>query len=90
MTVDVDELAEGLSEFEQKKKAKSANPREDRIVAGFEEINRFVSEHEREPKNIEGRDIFERLYAVRLDQIRKIENVADLLRALIPTCWTPV
>ena len=82
MTVDVETLAEGLSEFEQKKKAKSANPREDRIVAGFEEINRFVSEHEREPKNIEGRDIFERLYAVRLAQIRKIENVADLLGSI--------
>ena len=79
MTIDLDELAEGLEEFEQKKKNKSASPRDDRIMAGFEEINRFVEENEREPKNIEGRDIFERLYAVRLDQIRKLEGIEGLL-----------
>ena len=79
MTIDLDELAEGLAEFEQKKKSKSASPRDDRILAGFEEINRFVAEHEREPKNIEGRDIFERLYAVRLEQIRQIDGITDLL-----------
>ena len=79
MTIDLDELAEGLAEFEQKKKSKSASPIDDRIVAGFEEINRFVSEHKREPKNIEGRDIFERLYAVRLEQIRQREGIVNLL-----------
>ena len=79
MTIDLDELAEELSEFEDKKKAKSSSPIQDRVIAGFEEINRFVDEHERIPQNIEGRDIFERLYAVRLKEIRKLEVSSELL-----------
>ena len=79
MTIDLDELAEELSEFEDKKKAKSSSPLQDRVIAGFEEINRFVDEHERIPQNIEGRDIFERLYAVRLKEIRKLEVSSELL-----------
>src|SRR3954466_2359701 len=46
-------------------------PREQRIIAGFEEIERFYDEHGRVPQHGEGRDIFERLYAVRLDRIRE-------------------
>lgn len=79
MTIDLDELAEELSEFEDKKKAKSSSPLQDRVIAGFEEINRFVDEHGRIPQNIEGRDIFERLYAVRLKEIRKLEVSSELL-----------
>ena len=79
MTIDLDELAEELSEFEDKKKAKSSSPLQDRVIAGFEEITRFVDEHERIPQNIEGRDIFERLYAVRLKEIRKLEVSSELL-----------
>jgi hypothetical protein len=44
--------------------------KEQRVIAGFEEIERFVQEHGRMPEHGEGRDIFERLYAVRLDRIR--------------------
>nr|WP_245433934.1 GIY-YIG nuclease family protein [Rhodomicrobium lacus] len=51
-------------------KASSRTPREERIIAGFEEIQRFVEQHGRAPQHGEDRDIFERLYAVRLDQIR--------------------
>lgn len=47
------------------------SPREQRIIAGFEEIMRFVEEHGRRPEHGENRDIFERLYAVRLDRIRE-------------------
>jgi len=79
MTIDLDELAEELSEFEDKKKAKSSSPLQDRVIAGFEEITRFVDEHGRIPENIEGRDIFERLYAVRLKEIRKLEVSSELL-----------
>lgn len=46
-------------------------PREQRIIAGFEEIVRFTKEHGREPRHGEGREIFERIYATRLDAIRK-------------------
>lgn len=44
--------------------------REQRIIAGFEEIMRFVEEHGRSPEHGEGRDIFERIYAMRLERIR--------------------
>jgi len=54
--------------------------REQRIIAGFEEIVRFVQEHGRHPEHGESRDIFERLYAVRLDQIRKSEECREVLK----------
>jgi hypothetical protein len=43
---------------------------EERIIAGFEDIERFYEQHGRLPVHGEDRDIFERLYAVRLDKIR--------------------
>lgn len=55
------------------------SPREQRIIAGFEEIMRFVEEHGRRPEHGENRDIFERLYAVRLDRIRESPECRDLL-----------
>lgn len=54
------------------KKASTRTPQEERIIAGFEDIQRFVDEHGRAPQHGEGRDIFERLYAVRLDRIRAL------------------
>jgi hypothetical protein len=44
--------------------------KEQRIIAGFEEIERFFEAHGRLPQHGESGDIFERLYAVRLDRIR--------------------
>src|SRR3954466_16419768 len=57
-------------------------PREQRIIAGFEEIERFYDEHGRAPQHGEGRDIFERLYAVRLDRIRESEECRNILSGL--------
>ena len=57
-------------------------PREERIVAGFEEIQRFVDGHGHTPRHGEGRDIFERLHAVRLDRIRELEECRALLLPL--------
>lgn len=54
------------------KKTSSRTPQEERIIAGFEDIQRFVEEHGRAPQHGEDRDIFERLYAVRLDRIRAV------------------
>ncbi len=45
-------------------------PEQERVIAGFEEIRHFVSEHGHIPGHGEDRDIFERLYAVRLERIR--------------------
>lgn len=63
-------LAELGIEVEAKKSA-TYTAREERIIAGFEEIQEFVKEYGRRPEHGESKDIFERLYAVRLDQIRK-------------------
>lgn len=56
--------------------------KEQRIIAGFEEIERFVAEHGKPPEHGESRDIFERLYAVRLDQLRASVECRDLLREM--------
>ena len=57
----------------------SHTPREERVIAGFEDIERFYEEHGRAPAHGEDRDIFERLYAVRLDKIRASEECRALL-----------
>ncbi|MEY9650034.1 hypothetical protein ABIF07_006312 [Bradyrhizobium elkanii] len=62
-------LAELGVETEAKRQS-SRTAREERIIAGFEEIQRFVEQHGRAPQHGEDRDIFERLYAVRLDRLR--------------------
>ncbi len=56
--------------------------KEQRVIAGFEEIERFVEEHGRLPEHGESRDIFERLYAVRLDQIRASGECRGILEGL--------
>ena len=58
------------------------SPREERIIAGFEEIERFVEEQGHLPNHGEDRDIFERLYAVRLDRLRESEDCRQLLKPL--------
>ena len=57
-------------------------PREERIIAGFEEIQRFFEEHGHAPQHGEGRDVFERLYAVRLDRIRDQSDCRTLVEPL--------
>ena len=56
--------------------------REQRIIAGFEDIERFFDEHGRAPQHGEDRDIFERLYAMRLDRIRESEECRQVLQGL--------
>lgn len=62
------------------KKIVTHTPREERIIAGIEEIQKFFEEHGRLPQHGENNDIFERLYAVRLDQIRKKSECRNLLQ----------
>jgi hypothetical protein len=64
-----DALLEELGVEVETKAAGGRTPREERIIAGFEEIQRFVDQYHRIPLNREDRDIFERLYAVRLDRL---------------------
>jgi hypothetical protein len=56
--------------------------KEERIIAGFEEIERFVEDHGRLPQHGEDRDIFERLYAVRLDRMRESKECREVLQPL--------
>jgi hypothetical protein len=77
--LDLDELRSELDDFAQSEKKGGRSPREERIVAGFEEIQRFVEEHGRVPQHGEDRDIFERLYAVRLDRLRAVKECRSLL-----------
>jgi T5orf172 domain len=56
--------------------------KEERIIAGFEEIERFVEEEGRLPQHGEEHDIFERLYAVRLDRLRESEECRAVLEPL--------
>jgi hypothetical protein len=71
-------LAELGIEIELKKYA-SHTAREERIIAGFQEIQKFVEEKGRLPEHGEDKDIFERLYAVRLDRIRKQDDCRAVL-----------
>jgi hypothetical protein len=80
--MDDDELLDALGVEVIPLKSSSHTPREERIIAGFEDILRFYQAHGRAPQHGEGRDIFERLYAVRLDQIRKTPEAHILLSKL--------
>lgn len=77
-----DALLEELGVEVESKKVSSRTPREERIIAGFEEIQRFVEQHGRPPQHGEDRDIFERLYAVRLDRLRALDDCRTLLEPL--------
>lgn len=77
-----DELLSELGVEVETQKTGSRTAREERIIAGFEEIQRFVEEHSRAPQHGEHRDIFERLYAVRLDRIREQEECRSLVVGL--------
>lgn len=79
---DLDELAAELADFAPPAAHGGRSPREERIIAGFEEIQRFVEQHGRSPQHGEERDIFERLYAVRLDRLRALPECRALLEPL--------
>lgn len=74
-----DELLAELEVAIEQPKARTYTPREERIIAGFEDIVRFREEHGRVPQHGEDGDIFERLYAVRLDRLRELDECRELL-----------
>lgn len=77
-----EELLDALGVETQVESKSSKAPREERIIAGFEEIERFFEQHGRLPVHGENKDIFERLYAVRLDRIRASEECRAVLSHL--------
>ncbi|MER9250498.1 GIY-YIG nuclease family protein [Mesorhizobium sp. M0598] len=80
--LDLDDLRAELDDFARPEKKGGRSPREERIIAGFGEIQRFVERHGHPPLHGEDRDIFERLYAVRLDRLSALEECRSLLLPL--------
>ena len=80
--MDDDELLDALGIDVAPAKIASRTPREERIIAGFEDILRFHQTHGCAPLHGEDRDIFERLYAVRLEQLRQLPEAQTLLADL--------
>ncbi|MBZ9738367.1 GIY-YIG nuclease family protein [Mesorhizobium sp. CO1-1-4] len=80
--LDLDELRSELDDFAQPEKKGGRSACEERIIAGFEEIQRFVEKNGHAPRHGEDGDIFERLYAVRLDRLRALEECRSLVAPL--------
>lgn len=80
--IDLNQLAEELADYDTTKVRTLRSPREERIISSFEDIQRFVEEIGRVPQHGEERDIFERLYAVRLDRQRQLEECRAILKPL--------
>jgi hypothetical protein len=75
----LDELGVELEEPE----VGGSTPRQERILAGFGDVLRFRESNGRVPRHSPTLDIFERIYAVRLEQLRKLpEDDLTLLRPL--------
>ncbi len=81
-TEEDDALLDALGVEVETEQSGSRTAREERIIAGFEDIQRFVDEHGRIPQRGPDKDIFERLYAVRLDRIRSLADCRALVESL--------
>lgn len=79
---DLDDLRAELEDFAQPAKKGGKSALEERVIAGFEEVQRFVEQHGRAPQHGEDKDIFERIYAVRLDQIRAQELCRNIVLSI--------
>lgn len=80
--IDLDDLRAELDDFAQPERVGGRSPREERIIAGFEEIQRFVTQHGRVPQHGEGVGVFERIFAARLERLRGLEECRALLAPL--------
>ena len=78
-TEEDDALLAELGVDVEPRKAVGRTAREERIIAGFEEIQRFVENNGHAPRHGEGGHIFERLLAARLDRIREGDECRALL-----------
>jgi hypothetical protein len=80
--LDLDDLRAELDEFAEARPETVRSAVEERVLAGFEEVRRWVASNGRLPLNADGRDIFERLYAVRLDRLRAQPALRAILEPL--------
>jgi hypothetical protein len=78
-----DDLLDALGIEVEEPETGGYTPRQERLIAGFEDVLRFRETNGTGPEHGVNRDIFERIYAVRLDQLRKQpEEDLALLRPL--------
>lgn len=82
LTAEDDDLLSALGVEVEVKKKSTFTAEEERVIAGFEEIQNFVKEHKRLPLHGEENEIFERLYAVRLEKIKENQELVELLKDL--------
>ncbi|QWD27757.1 GIY-YIG nuclease family protein [Polynucleobacter paneuropaeus] len=81
-TQEDDELLAELGVDVEVESKGSHTSRQARIIAGFEEIEAFYEKNDRMPQHGEGRDIFERIYATRLEAIAASQECRDVLVGL--------
>ena len=75
---------ESLSELGAQDKPETLRdhtPKQERVIAGFTDVTQFVEQHGYLPKRGAQTDIFERIYAVRLETIRASKKQRDLLQS---------
>ena len=77
-----EELLAALGVEAEPTRQASRSSQEERIIAGFEDIQKFVDQYGRLPQLGEGRDIFERIYATRLGRLRSLSDCRALLASL--------
>lgn len=80
MTDDLDALADDLAEFATEDKPIARSAVDERVIAGFEDIQRFAKQAGHPPRHGDDKDIFERLYAVRLERLAANPTYVALLR----------
>ena len=78
--LDLDSLRDELADFAEPAAEAPRSAIEERVLAGFEEIQRWVAAHGHLPRNEEGLDIFERLYSVRLERLRSQADLRQMLK----------
>lgn len=77
--MDDDDLLDALGVEAAPTKTSTHTASQERLIAGFEDILRFVETTGRAPQHGEHSDIFERLYAIRLDRLRNMPTARELL-----------
>lgn len=82
MSEDLDALAGDLSEFDAETKPAQRSAVEERLITGFEDIQRFVEQTGHAPRHGAENDIFERLYAVRLGRLAGNAEYTALLEPM--------
>ena len=82
MNDELDALADDLAEFDVEKKPIQRSAVEERVIAGFEDIQRFFEQSGHAPRNSADNDIFERLYAVRLERLAANAEYCALLKEI--------